>query len=91
MTADRFKLTRNCKLNDETTIQAGTVVRLLQVVGTRALIQIPSGGGVQKIVDPQDLQLYGPPMWCYDTEYELDEVDLNEVSEEKEDFEIYSS
>ena len=93
MTADRFKLTCNCKLNNETVIQAGTLVRLLQIVGTKALIQVPSSEGIQEIVDPQDLRLYGPPMWCYDTDYELEQLDVESgnVPDQDEDFEIYSS
>lgn len=73
--AERFKLACNCKLNETTIVMAGTPVKLLQIIGTKALIQIP-GADTQKIVDPQDLLLYSAPIWYYDMQYELEEVDL---------------
>lgn len=92
--AERFKLACNCKLNETTTIVAGTPVKLLQVIGAKALIQIP-GAGEQKIVDPQDLLLFGVPMWCYDMQYKLEEVDLYDnrqasPDENTEEFEGHS-
>jgi hypothetical protein len=89
---ERFRLARNCKLNETETISAGTPVRILQAIGAKVLVQIPSTGGeIQKFVNPEDLQFFGAPVWCYDMSYTLNEIDLFDnkqtSTEESEEFE----
>lgn len=87
--AEKFKLAHNCKLNNEIIIQAGTPIKVLQAFGSRVLIEIPEKDYIQKFVEPEDLKFLDTPMWCYDMNYDLDEIDLHEngESENSEEFE----
>jgi hypothetical protein len=76
MFTEKIRLVKSFKLNEEL-ILAGTPVKLLQTIGTKLLIQIPLvQDEIQKLVDPEDLQIFRMPSWYFNTNYNLKEIDL---------------